>query len=73
MKCQDTVSGGKQHFTHVMIMNMAGIEGTFYPRDMFVLTSNIRVVAFNGTKWRKQHHARKFHSYFWVFETKNLK
>lgn len=67
MKCQDTVSGGKQHFTHVMIMNMA-LELGFYPRDMFVLTSNIRVNAFNGTKWRKQHHARKFHSYFWVFE-----
>jgi hypothetical protein len=67
MKCQDTVSGGKQHFTHVMIMNMA-LQIGFYPRDMFVLTSNIRVNAFNGTKWRKQHHARKFHSYFWVFE-----
>jgi hypothetical protein len=35
---------------------------------MFVLTSNVRVNAFNGTKWKKQHHARKYHSYFWVFE-----
>jgi len=67
MKCQDTVSGGKQHFTHVMVMNMAYSLG-FYPRDMFVLTSNVRVNAFNGTKWKKQHHARKYHSYFWVFE-----
>jgi hypothetical protein len=67
MKCQDTVSGGKQHFSHVMVMNMAYSIG-FYPRDMFVLTSNIRLNAFNGTKWTKQYHARKYHSYFWVFE-----
>jgi DNA modification methylase len=67
MKCQDTVSGGKQHFSHVMVMNMA-LEIGFYPRDLFILTSNVRVNAFNGTKWAKQHHARKYHSYFWVFE-----
>jgi hypothetical protein len=67
MKCQDTVSGGKQHFSHVMVMNMAFSLG-FYPRDMFILTSNVRVNAFNGTKWSKQYHARKYHSYFWVFE-----
>jgi hypothetical protein len=67
MKCQDTVSGGKNYFSHVMVMNIAYKLG-FYPRDMFVLTSNIRLNAFNGTKWVKQHHARKYHSYFWVFE-----
>jgi hypothetical protein len=67
MKCQDTVSGGKNYFSHVMVMNMAYKLG-FYPRDMFILTSNVRVNAFNGTKWTKQHHARKYHSYFWVFE-----
>jgi hypothetical protein len=39
----------------------------FYPRDMFVLTSNVRINSF-GTKWTKQEHARKYHSYFWVFE-----
>jgi hypothetical protein len=67
MKCQDTVSGGKQHFSHVMVMNMAYSIG-FYPKDMFILTSNVRVNAFNGTKWKRQVHARKYHSYFWVFE-----
>ena len=66
MKCQDTVSGGKQHFTHVMVMNMAYSLG-FYPRDMFVLVNNVRINSF-GTKWTKQEHARKYHSYFWVFE-----
>ena len=67
MKCQDTVSGGKNYFSHVMVMNMA-YEIGFYPRDLFILTSNVRVNAFNGTKWTKQYHARKYHSYFWVFE-----
>jgi hypothetical protein len=66
MKCQDTVSGGKNHFTHCLIMNMAAEIG-FYPRDLFVLTSNVRINSF-GTKWTKQEHARKYHSYFWVFE-----
>lgn len=65
-KCQDTVSGGKNHFTHVMVMNMA-LELGFYPRDMFILTAKMRINSF-GTKWTKQEHARKFHSYFWVFE-----
>lgn len=67
MKCQDTVSGGKQHLTHVMVINMA-LEFGFYPKDFFILTSNVRVNAFNGTKWTKQYHARKYHSYFIVFE-----
>jgi hypothetical protein len=66
MKCQDTVTGGKNHFTHCLIMNMA-IEIGFYPRDMFVLVNNVRINSF-GTKWTKQEHARKYHSYFWVFE-----
>lgn len=65
-KCQDTVSGGKNHFTHCLIMNMAVNIG-FYPRDMFVLHNNVRINSF-GTKWTKQEHARKYHSYFWVFE-----
>jgi hypothetical protein len=66
MKCQDTVSGGKNHFSHCLIMNMA-IEIGFYPRDLFILNSNVRLNSF-GTKWTKQEHARKYHSYFWVFE-----
>lgn len=66
MKCQDTVSGGKQHFSHVMIMNMAYHIG-FYPKDMFILHNKVRLNSF-GAKWSKQQHARKYHSYFWIFE-----
>ncbi len=66
MKCQDTVSGGKNHFTHVMIMNMA-LKIGFYPRDLFILVAKMRINSFGG-KWNKQEHARKFHSYFIVLE-----
>ena len=66
MKTQDTVSGGKNHFTHVMVMQMAFSLG-FYPRDLFILTAKGRIHSF-GAKWMKQEHARKHHSYFWVFE-----
>ncbi len=70
MKCQDTVTGGKQYFTHAMVMNMAITLG-FYPRDLIVLTNKVRINSF-GTKWKKQEHARKYHSYFWVFEKKKV-
>lgn len=66
MKCQDTVSGGKNHFTHAMVMSMAMKVG-FYPRDLFILLAKMRINSFGG-KWSKQEHARKYHSYFWVFE-----
>lgn len=66
VKSQDTVSGGKNHFTHVMVMNMA-LQLGFYPRDLFILTAKGRIHSF-GAKWHKQEHARKHHSYFWVFE-----
>jgi len=66
MKCQDTVSGGKNHFTHVMTMNMA-LKIGFYPKDLFILLAKMRINSFGG-RWNKQEHARKYHSYFWVFE-----
>ena len=34
---------------------------------MFVLVNNVRLNSF-GTKWTKQEHCRKYHSYFWVFK-----
>jgi hypothetical protein len=69
MKCQDTVSGGKNHFTHCMIMNMA-LELGFYPKDLFVLHNKVRMNSF-GSRWTKQEHARKHHSYFWVLHKMN--
>lgn len=65
-KMMDTVSGGKNHFTHVMVMNMAQHIG-FYPKDLFILTASNRINSFGG-KWTKQMHSRKYHSYFFVFQ-----
>ena len=63
-KCQDKVSSGKQYMTHVYTINMAEEIG-FYTLDLFVLGVESRLVA----DWqRNQKHARKFHSYFLVFQ-----
>ncbi len=66
-KCQDSVSGGKQHFSHVEVMNYA-VQLGYYPKDLFILLAKHRL-----TDGRVQQHARKFHSYFWVFEKSNCK
>lgn len=66
-KCQDQVSSGKQFFLHCEVYDMAKSVG-FYPKDLFILLAKQRLVA----NWQKnQQHARKFHSYFWVFKKKN--
>ncbi len=66
-KCQDIVSSGKNHFSHSLVMNMA-IDVGYYPKDLFILMAKNRINAFNGEKWKKQYHARKHHSYFWVLQ-----
>lgn len=63
-KCQDKVSSGKQYFSHCYIHDKAKSIG-FYPIDFFVLEAKSRMIP----KWqRNQKHARKYHSYFWVFK-----
>jgi ParB family chromosome partitioning protein len=63
-KCQDTVSSGKQHFSHVYVMNKASELG-FYVNDLFILLAKNRIVGHNHSN---QKHARKFHSYFLVLQ-----
>lgn len=65
-KCQDTVSSGKQHLSHVHIINKAESLG-FYTKDLFVLLAKSRLIGHNHAN---QKHARKYHSYFIVFEKK---
>ena len=62
-KCQDTVSSGKQWFSHVHIINEAEKAG-FYTKDLFVLLAKNRMIGHNH---KNQQRARKFHSYFLVF------
>lgn len=68
-KCQDTVSGGKNYFSHVFIINKA-LEIGFYPKDLFILAAKNRLIS---GKIQKQIHARKFHSYFLVFTKEKSK
>jgi hypothetical protein len=63
-KCQDTVSSGKQHISHVEIINKA-VEKGFYCKDIFILLAKNRMIGHNH---KIQQHARKFHSYFLVFK-----
>lgn len=63
-KCQDTVSASKQWLSHVHIINKAESIG-FYSKDLFVLIAKHRI---KGHNHEIQKHARKFHSYFLVFE-----
>lgn len=68
-RSQDKVSGGKQYFSHVFIMNEAVRIG-YYVKDLFILLAKNRIVA----DWqRNQKHARKFHSYYIVLEKSKKK
>lgn len=67
-KCQDKISSGKQYMSHCFIYNEA-VKIGFYPKDLFVLLAKNRLVA--DWQLKNQKNARKFHSYFWVFEKTN--
>jgi hypothetical protein len=66
-KCQDSIYGRVQWMTHCEVMNMAVAQG-FYPLDLFIVLAKNRMIQ---TNFQNQNHARKFHSYFWVFQKKN--
>lgn len=69
-KCQDKVSSGKQYMSHCFVHDVA-ISNGFIAKDLFILLANNRIVA----NWQlvNQKNARKFHSYFWVFQKSNKK
>ena len=67
-KCQDKISSGKQYMSHCFIHDEA-VKLGFYPKDMFILLAKNRIVA--DWQLKNQKNARKFHSYFWVFEKNN--
>jgi hypothetical protein len=63
-KCQDGVLSGVNNFTHVKVCNMAEDIG-FRPVDLFILLAKNRMM---HPAHKTQRHARKYHSYFWVFQ-----
>lgn len=67
-KCQDKIHSDKQYMSHCVIMNEA-VKIGFYPKDLFILIAKQRLIA----NWQAAHqkNARKYHSYFWVFQKSN--
>ena len=63
-KCQDDTFNHKFMPVHIQVYNVA-ISAGFRPEDLFVLVTNSRPRSWNTVH---QEHARKFHSYFWVFK-----
>lgn len=61
-KIQDTVSSGRQIFTHIWIVSHAQKSG-FELLDIFILIKKHRLIS---PKHANQQHARKYHSYFLV-------
>lgn len=62
-KCQDEIYGGKQYWTHEEIKNIAEKELGMCAEDLFILVNTKRPKPVH-----KQKHARKNHSYLWVFQ-----
>lgn len=64
-KCQDSCSSDRNWISHARVIYLAEKAG-FYVKDLFILLAKNRLVGHNHKKIQK--HARKFHSYFIVFE-----
>lgn len=63
-KCQDVVSGGKQHFSHCNVWEMAKEIG-YIPKDLYIkYNPNVMI----SPNMANQQHARRTHCYFWVFQ-----
>ena len=71
VKCQNTISSGRQHFSHYYVMKTC-IELGYYPLDEFVVVAKSKITSFGG-RWKTQHHAMKMHSYFLVFKKRKAK
>lgn len=66
VKCQDEIESGYQRWSHIEIYNIA-INLGFYGKDLFIL----KPPSIPGIQNKNQKHARKSHSYLWVFQKMN--
>jgi len=64
VKCKDEVESGVQRWSHIEIFE-AAIGLGFFARDLFVLMPTSKT---SDKRWDRQIHARKNHSFAWVFE-----
>jgi hypothetical protein len=69
VKCKDEIESGKQCWSHIEILEEATKLG-LYGKDLFILVPTSRT---SSGRWKRQLHARKVHSYLWVFELKHSK
>jgi len=67
VKCKDTLASEKQRWSHITIFELADNLG-LYARDLFLLVDTTSPTVTTG-RWARQIHARKVHSYLWIFET----
>ena len=65
LKCMSTVSGGYQHNSEEWSF-LCATDAGFYCIDKFYLTANARLIS--ASKIKKQAHARKYTSVFYVFK-----
>lgn len=63
VKCQDEIESSKQYWSHIEIYEIA-LKLGFYAKDLFVLHQINKPIL----QHKNQKHARKNHSYLWVFE-----
>lgn len=64
VKCKDQVQSSIQRWAHVEMLEDAQSLG-MYGRDLFILVPTSRM---STNRWENQYHARKVHSYLWVFD-----
>lgn len=62
VKCQDTIQDGKNVWVHTLLMVEAGVL-EFACRDLLIVAP----ASVLKTRWERQRHLRKAHSYFLVF------
>ena len=66
-KCQDMINGRTQYFLHCIVQQLAS-KNKLYSKDLFIFVNNTRLIA----PTVNQCHARKFHTYFWVFQKRKF-
>lgn len=63
VKCKDEIEAGKQRWSHIELHNIA-CELGLYPKDLLILCPQSST---STLRWARQLHARKVHSYLWIF------
>jgi len=63
VKCKDEIESSIQQWSHIEIQNIATKIG-LYAKDLFILNPK----AYPVIQYKRQQHARKNHSYLWIFK-----